>query len=100
MEKDAEHLNIEFHDRANATFFTSYGDFRSDTEMINRDEQEKAFQEKKHEFILTLRRKLESIAEDITIQNHSNKDLDRFIQNCHLFIDQYINEFIKHAEGS
>jgi hypothetical protein len=95
MQNDADHINIEFHNKANAAFFKFVEQFQSSEKNIDRSNHEYQFQQLKEKFVNSLKQELETIAGSIIKNNSNLENINGVNQNLQRFISNYLHQFIQ-----
>jgi hypothetical protein len=95
MNNASEQMQVQFHNKANALFFTLYQSFHGATESIDRRTDENRFQQSKRNYVATMKTELELLAGNLL---HANKeemrstDISRIFQQ---FIKDYLHRFVQ-----
>ena len=90
-----EQMQIEFHERAAAVFFTVYHAFEAATSGLDRTGEEYKFQQVKKQFALTLQAELGKIARDVLTKHQGEKRVSETDQTLHQFIKDYLHRFVQ-----
>jgi hypothetical protein len=100
MQNDADHINIEFHNKANEAFFKFVEQFQSSVKNIDRTNHEYQFQQLKENFVNSLKQELEIIAGSIIKNNSNLENINGVNQNLQRFINNYLHEFVQKIRHS
>jgi hypothetical protein len=95
MEKDHEHVNIEFHNSAQHLFLTQFKEFKSATATINRRVNEHEFQATREKYVMSLQKDLENLAKDIMAKNMKIQNTAQLNFHFSQFINEYVYRFIQ-----
>lgn len=90
-----EQMQVEFHDKANAMFFSVYQNFASATHGMSRRNEEYKFQQLKKQYATTLEQELEAVANDVLLKHRNEKQLNEMNQMFRQFIRNYLHRFVQ-----
>ena len=93
MDSEFEHLSLEFTRKAQKLFTFTFENFRDSIKGLNRRKDENVFQLQVAKFLATLKKQLESIAQDLISKNQHWKNIDKYNKVLKDNIDLYLNEF-------
>jgi hypothetical protein len=94
MKKDFEHINVEFHNRAQSRFASLYKEFSVATSDLNRKNDEYIFQKTREQYVNRLHQELVVIAEQLIASHRSYDQLDKVNHMLQHFISDYVREFV------
>jgi TRAP-type mannitol/chloroaromatic compound transport system substrate-binding protein len=95
MHNDKEQMQVEFHNRATASFFSIYHTFEEAISNVSRRSNESRFQQLKKQYAVTLERELQITAKDILMKYRNEKQMKEMDQMFHQFIKDYLHRFIR-----
>jgi hypothetical protein len=98
MSSGNEHIQIDFHNRAQLAFFNAYNAFLSASTSINRNENEFHFQQLKQSFTRTLEQRLILLAEELLLQYRAEKQSAELDLMLHQFIAGYLHRFVQKVD--
>jgi|SRR5689334_19178748 hypothetical protein len=90
-----ETMQVEFHEKATARFFSIYNSFEKDVSNVSRRKKEFRFQELKRHYALTMEQELQAIAREILERNKNERQVSGMDQMFHSFIKEYLHRFIQ-----
>lgn len=90
-----EHMQVEFHNKANAMFFSVSQAFEKAVNAISRRSEEYRFQQLKKQYAVILETELQTIAKDILVEFRTEKQVKEMDQMFHQFIKDYLHRFIQ-----
>jgi len=88
-------MQIEFHDKANARFFSVYSGFEKAVSTVSRRNEEFRFQQLKKQYVTTLEQELQMTAKNILAKYRTEKQVNEMDQIFHQFIKDYLHRFIQ-----
>ncbi|HWI92968.1 MAG TPA: hypothetical protein VNT20_16940 [Flavisolibacter sp.] len=95
MGNEKEQMQVEFHNKANATFFSIYRAFEQSVSSISRRREEFKFQQLKKQYAVTMEQELQRTAKEILARFKNEKQLDEMEQIFSRFIKEYLHRFIQ-----
>jgi hypothetical protein len=95
MNNGNEQMQIEFHHKANAMFFSVYGTFERAVSNVSRRNEEYRFQQLKRQHAATLEQELQLIAKDILVSYKNDKQTNEMNRMLNQFIKNYLHRFIQ-----
>ena len=95
MNDNLEHISIEFHNRANALFFSTYQDFERASKNIDRKKEEYRFQQLRQQYVNTLQQQMELISKELLRKFQDHPQSNQLDQNLNHFTKNYQHEFIQ-----
>jgi hypothetical protein len=95
MNNSDEQMQIEFHNRANAVYFSINKAFETAITSISRRNEEYKFQQLKKQFVVTLEQELQMTAKDILEKYKNVQRLNEIDQMFHKFINDYLHRFVQ-----
>ena len=93
MNKEYEHLSLDFTTKAQRLFIFTFEQFRDSTKKLNRHKDENVFQLQVGKFAATLKQQLENIAIELMKKNRSLKNARLCNKILTDHIEGYLNEF-------
>jgi hypothetical protein len=88
-------MQIEFHEKANARFFSVSGGFERAVSNVSRRNEEFRFQQLKKQYVTTLEQELQMIAKDILAKYRKERQVNEMDQIFHHFIKDYLHRFVQ-----
>ena len=95
MSNGNEQMQIEFHNKASALFFSVYQGFEIAVANVSRRNEEYKFQQLKRQFAGTLEGELEKVAKDVLKKYKNEQQVNDIAQMFHQFIRDYLHRFIQ-----
>jgi glutamyl-tRNA reductase len=95
MSNGIEQIQVEFHNKATAIFFSVYHAFENAVSDVSRRNKEFGFQQLKKQYTTTMEQELQIIAKDILVRNKGEKQVNEMDQMLHQFIKDYLHRFIQ-----
>lgn len=88
-------MQVEFHNRANAVFFSIHRAFEQSVSSVSRRNEEYKFQQLKKQHAEAMERELQKIAKEILAKFKNEKQLDEMEQIFSRFIKDYLHRFVQ-----
>lgn len=95
MSNGNEQMQTEFHNKANAAFFSVYHAFENAISAVSRRREEYKFQQLKKQYSITLEQELQIAAKDILAKYRNAKQVNEMDQMFSQFIKDYLHRFIQ-----
>jgi hypothetical protein len=95
MRSDTERIQVDFHNSADALYFSLLRAFEADVKGINRKTQEYLFQQKKATYCNTFKKQLENRAEQLIEKHGQNQTAENPDQSLQYSIKQYLHLFVQ-----
>jgi hypothetical protein len=95
MSNDKEQVQVEFHNKANAMFFSIYHTFEHAVSGLSRRNEEYRFQQLKKQYAVSLEQELQTIAKHILMDHKYGRDVNEIDPVFHQFIKDYLHRFIQ-----
>jgi len=95
MSNSNEQMQIEFHNKASAMFFSVCQGFEMAVANVSRRNEEYKFQQLKKQFAGTLEGELDKVAKDVLKKYKNEKQVNEMDQMFHQFIRDYLHRFIQ-----
>jgi hypothetical protein len=95
MSNGNEQMQIEFHNKASAMFFSVCQGFELAVANVSRRNEEYKFQQLKNQFAGTLEGELDKVAKDVLKKYRNEKQVNEMDQMFHQFIRDYLHRFIQ-----
>lgn len=95
MRSGNEQMQIEFHNKANALFFSIYQAFETAIASVSRRAEEYKFQQLKRQYVTTLEQELQMAAKGVLRKYRNEQSLNEVDQMFHKFIKDYLHRFIQ-----
>ena len=90
-----EEMQVEFHNRATALFFSVYQSFEKAVSAVSRRKEEYKFQQLKKQYAVTLEQELQMTAKNILTKHKNEKQVNEMELPFHQFIKDYLHRFIQ-----
>ena len=95
MSNANEQMQVEFHNKASAIFFSVYQGFEMAVANVSRRSEEYKFQQLKRQFAGTLEGELDKVAKDVLKKYKNERQVNEMDQMFHQFIRDYLHRFIQ-----
>jgi len=99
MSNSSEHMQVEFHSKASEALFGMLRAFENATSKVNRQKDERLYQELKKKHALTLERELQNIGSAILAKHHRDIHLAGTDQVFFQLIKDYMHRFNQKVAG-
>lgn len=95
MNDGHEQIQIEFHNKATAVFFSVCRAFEESVSHVSRRKEEYKFQQLKKQFAEALDLELQVIARDVLVKYRNENQVKEMDQMFHQFIKDYLHRFVQ-----
>ena len=95
MSNSKEQMQVEFHNKANTTFFSVYHSFETSVSKVSRRNEEYKFQQLKKQYVEVMEHELQIVAKNILAKFRNEKQVKEMDQMFHRFIKDYMHRFIQ-----
>ncbi|MBD0331044.1 MAG: hypothetical protein ICV66_00150 [Chitinophagaceae bacterium] len=99
MDKDLEHISVDFHNRAKNLFFSLFRDFNASIERVDRNRDEYMFKQQREKYVNRLQQQLLMIAKETITKNQAHQNIGQLSQNLNHFIADYIHLFVQKVKA-